>query len=392
MPPLLTSQHAPNDYAANHALVEQAATACENKKGADQGRCVEEKLADHLLTVDERIEQRHQAMHQHASRYWHDYAYARVVDDSPVFPVDKGAFAAYVENLPFYGEPGALPITRSYGAVNGQEAVYGKRIHSLWLLGLRNVCAIATAANPQRVILHSAYFAPPSNLLRMLGQMTNGDLDCRHVRITVLTNSTDTTDLGVVNLLAQQSLKAFQEYYATQRDTTRSPQIEYFEYQTSNREESCVRQKDAPVRHASLHTKVSVFGDDMMIGSANGDVRSYMMDSNNAMLIRNAPHLSMQYRTYIDALLKDTTKVLDRTKYFASKSHDQMIQEDIEEMECSIQKYNLHKHLKPAEIKLAENAIVQLLNEAYRLSQDILAGGRKGEAAEEKYNSLFKPI
>ncbi len=84
----------------------------------------------------------------------------------------------------------------------------------------------------------------------------------------------------------------------------------------------------------------------------------------------------MHYRTYIDALLKDKTKVLDRTKYFASKSHDQMIQEDIEEMECSIQKYNLRKHLKPAEIKLAENAIVQLLNEAYRLSQDILGKGR----------------
>ena len=385
-------QHAPNDYSTNHPLVKHAAAACQDKNGTDQLTCIQEKLADHLLTLDQRIEQRHRTMHQHASQYWHDYQFARVVDESPSFPVDKDAFAAYIENLPFYGKPGDPPVTRSYGAVNGQEAEYGKRIHSLWLLGLQNVCTIATAEKPQQVILHSAYFAPPSNLLRMLGQMTNGDLDCRHVRITVLTNSMDTTDLGVVNLLAQQSLKAFQEYYAGQRHKVMSPQIEYYEYQAPSADESCVRQKGTSVRHESLHTKVSLFGDDIVVGSANGDIRSYMMDSNNAMFIRNAPHLALQYRTYIDNLLKDDSKLRNRTGYFASKSHDEMIQEDVKEMECSIQKYNLRKHLKPEEIKAAQDRIIELLNEAYRLSQAILAGGRKGSVAEARYNRIFKPI
>lgn len=385
-------QHAPNDYSANHTLVKQATTACQDKKGQEQMTCVQEKLADHLATLDQRIEQQHRAMHQHVSRYWHDYPFARAVDESPVFPVDQGAFIAYIENLPFYGKPGDPPTTRSYGAVNGQEAEYGKRIHSLWLLGLRNVCAIATAEKPQRVILHSAYFAPPSNLLRMLGHMTNGDMDCRHVRISVLTNSMDTTDLGVVNLLAQQSLKAFEEYYANQRHRIMSPQIEYYEYQARSAGEPCVRQKDTPIRHVSLHTKVSVFGEDIIIGSANGDIRSYMMDSNNAMIIRNAPNLALRYRTYIDDLLKDTSKLANLTGYFPSKSHDEMIQDDLKDMECSIEKYGLRQHLKPEEIKTAQAQIVELLNEAYSLSREILTGGRKGKAAEEKYNRLFKPI
>ncbi len=385
-------QHAPNDYSTNHTLVKDAAAACQERKGADQLTCVQEKLADHLLTLAQRIEQRHHTMHQHVSQYWHEYQFARAADESPVFPVDAGAFATYVENLPFYGKPGDPPVTRSYGAVNGQEAEYGKRIHSLWLLGLRNVCTIATAENPQRVILHSAYFAPPSNLLRMLAHMTNGDMDCRHVRMTVLTNSMDTTDLGVVNLLAQQSLKAFQEYYAIQRNKTMSPQIEYYEYQLATGDKSCVRQKDTPAQHESLHTKVSLFGDDIVVGSANGDIRSYMMDSNNAMFIRNAPHLALQYRTYIDNLVKENSKLRNRTGYFASKSHEEMIQEDVKEMECSIQKYGLRKHLKPEEIKTAQDRIIELLNEAYSLSKAILAGGREGRAAEARYNKLFKPI
>lgn len=384
--------HAPNDYSTNHTLVKQATAGCQDRKGADQLTCVQEKLANHLLTLAQRIEQRHHEMDERVSQYWHDYPFARAVDESPVFPIDTGAFVTYVENLPFYGKPGDPPVTRSYGAINGQEAEYGKRIHSLWLLGLRNVCTIATAEKPQRVILHSAYFAPPSNLLRMLAHMTNGDMDCRHVRMTVLTNSVETTDLGVVNLLAQQSLKAFQEYYAIQRNKTMSPQIEYYEYQLATGDKSCVRQKDTPAGHESLHTKVSLFGDDIVVGSANGDIRSYMMDSNNAMFIRNAPHLALQYRTFIDHLLKDTSKLHNLTGYFASKSHDEMIQEDLKEMECSIQKYGLRKHLKPEEIKTAQDRIIELLDEAYSLAGEILAGGRGGGAAEARYNRLFKPI
>ena len=386
-------EHAPNDYAANHAILKQAETEwCHNQPQAEQDACILKEFSARAVPLEQRIQNQHDEMKAHAERYWTDYLFAHTVDRSPTFNVDQGAFVAYVENLPFYGQPHDPPITRSYGAVNGQEALYGKRIHSLWLLGLVNACTKATAGAPQRVILHSAYFAPPSNLLSMLAKMTNGDLDCRHVTITVLTNSMATTDLNVVNLLAQQSLKAFQEYYASRRNELTSPRFEYFEYQASTHENACVPQKGHPSQHVSLHTKVSIFADDMIVGSANGDVRSYMMDSNNGMIIRNAPTFMKNYQNYIDELLKDATRVSDLTASFRAMSHDQLIQEDRKALECLIDKYGIRNHLHPTEIKNAEDRVVELINEAYTLSNEILAGGKKGRDAEERYNRIFKPI
>ena len=386
-------QHAPNDYAANHAILKQAEKEwCHEKQQVEQEACILKEFAERAVPLEKRIEARHDEMNANAKRYWKDYPFAHTVDGSPAFHVDDGAFVAYVENLPFYGQPGAPPVTRSYGAVNGQEALYGKRIHSLWLLGLVNACSVGTAEKPQRVILHSAYFSPPSNLLRMLAEMTNGDRDCRHVTITVLTNSMATTDLSVVNLLAQQSLKAFQEYYASRRNVLTSPHVEYFEYQASTPENACVPHKGQPSQHVSLHTKVSLFGDDMIVGSSNGDVRSYMMDSNNGMIIRNAPIFMNHYRMYIDDLLKDGTKTLNLTTSFAAMSHDQLLQEDRKALECLIDKYGVRKHINAAEIKAAEDRVLELMNEAYTLSQAILAGGKNGRAAEERYNRIFKPI
>jgi len=387
-------EHAPNDYAANHALLTQAEKEwCHEKQQAAQEACILNEFAERAVPLGQRIEARYEEMNAHATRYWKDYPFARTVDGSPTFHVDDGAFVAYVENLPFYGQPGAPPVTRSYGAVNGQEAQYGKRIHSLWLLGLVNACSLATAEKPQRVIFHSAYFSQPSNLLSMLAKMTNGDLDCRHVTLTVLTNSMATTDLSIVNLLAQQSIKAYQEYYASQRNVLTSPHVEYYEYQAATTpENACVPHKGQPTQHLSLHTKVSLFGDDMIVGSANGDVRSYMMDSNNGMMIRNAPTFMNDYRMYIDTLLKDGSKTLNLTTSYAAMSHDQLIQEDRKALECLIDKYGVRTHISAAEITSAEDRVVELMNEAYTLSQAILAGGKKGRDAEARYNRIFKPI
>ena len=175
-------QHAPNDYAANHAILKQTEKECRQKKQqAEQEACILTEFAERAVPLEKRIEEQYQNMNAHAERYWKDYSFARTEDKSPAFKVDNGALVAYVENLPFYGQPGDPPITRSYGAVNGQEARYGKRIHSLWLLGMMNACSMGTAEKPQRIVLHSAYFAPPSNLLRMLAEMTGGNRDCRHV-------------------------------------------------------------------------------------------------------------------------------------------------------------------------------------------------------------------
>ena len=116
------------------------------------------------------------------------------------------------------------------------------------------------------------------------------------------------------------------------------------------------------------------------------------MDSNNGMIIRNAPTFMKNYQNYIDELLKDATRVSDLTASFRAMSHDQLIQEDRKALECLIDKYGVRKHLDPTEIKNAEDRVVELINEAYTLSNEILAGGKKGRDAEERYNRIFKPI
>ena len=112
------------------------------------------------------------------------------------------------------------------------------------------------------------------------------------------------------------------------------------------------------------------------------------------MMIRNAPAFMNRYRMYIDDLLKDGTKTLNLTTSYAAMSHDQLIQEDRKALECLIDKYEygVRKHINAAEITSAEDRVVELLNEAYTLSQAILAGGKNGRAAEERYNRIFKPI
>ena len=64
------------------------------------------EFANRAVPLEKRIEERYQEMNAHAERYWKDYPFARTVDQSPTFHVDHGAFVAYVENLPFYGQPG----------------------------------------------------------------------------------------------------------------------------------------------------------------------------------------------------------------------------------------------------------------------------------------------
>ena len=73
-------------------------------------------------------------------------------------------------------------------------------------------------------------------------------------------------------------------------------------------------------------------------------------------------------------------------------SHDQLIQEDRKALECLIDKYGVRNHMDPIEITNAEDRLSKLINEAYTLSNEILAGGRRGRDAEERYNRIFKPI
>ncbi|MBK7962875.1 MAG: phosphatidylserine/phosphatidylglycerophosphate/cardiolipin synthase family protein [Bdellovibrionales bacterium] len=80
----------------------------------------------------------------------------------------------------------------------------------------------------------------------------------------------------------------------------------------------------------SLHTKISVLGDDIIIGSANADVRSYFMDTNNAVMIRNAPNLVADYLAFLNRTQgppqNSSTKFWDMDgAYMVTEQNEQII-------------------------------------------------------------------
>jgi cardiolipin synthase C len=375
-------EHAPNDLVANHDAFAAAEQACQGKGAPpDWDGCVGPEFERRALSLAEREGRRQETMADNSRRYWREYRYATAEDPSLTLGVDPGALLAYAENVPFQGGPGAPPTRRSYGARNGEEAEDGKRIHALWLADLTSACRTATAERPVRVILHQAYFFPSSNLIRQFGRMIDGTIGCPHVTVTVLTNSIETTDLNVVNLAASQAAKAFAEYYQQKRNPARSARFEYFEY------------KKAPeAGPTSLHTKLSVFGGDLLVGSANADVRSYMMDANNGMFIRSAPRFLGEYLRYLDALIADPARTRNATEYFAATPRTEIVAENRLVFRQILQKYRVERWVSAEEQQKAEAAFVEILDRVYALTQEILAGGRTGRADEAEFNRLFKPI
>lgn len=373
-------RHAPNDMAANADAFAEARAACENRPIPERGACVATAFAERALPLAERERQRAETMAARADRYRAHYAYADAPDPKPSIPVDPGALAAYIENVPFMGGPGAPPARRAYGSENGREAMHGKRIHALWLAGMRNACATATADDPKRIVLHHAYFFPPSNLVKAIARTIDGTWDCRHVRLTVLTNSLETTDLSMVNLFARHSAKAFAEYYRERRHPGRSARLEYLEYLATRQEE-----------RLSLHTKVTVLGDDVMVGSANADVRSLMMDTNNAMLLRDAPHFLEAYLAHLDALAAEPGRVADRTAAIAATPRERMLAQDRANFRAMMARYRAERWLDAEQRRRVEATLVDRLDEAYALTRGMLAGAAGTDDAAT-FDRLFKGL
>lgn len=376
-------RHAPNELAANADAFDTAAQFCANVAGEPaREQCVAGEFGRRSQAQSAREDTALATLQRNAARYWADYPYARSVDHAPLYEVDPGALLAYVENLPMAGGPAGLDQTRSYGAVDGAEARSGKRIHGLWLAAMENVCRHATAQAPQRIVIHNAYFAPPANLIERFGKMVTGESPCAHVTVTVLTNSEQTTDLVPVNLLARHILKAFAEFSQQRHDPARGARFEYFEY---------LPPAGYTAGHAteSLHSKVAILGDDLLVGSANADLRSYLMDSNNAIYIRNAPALMSRYRQWVDGMLADPRRTRNQTDFLLTTPHEQLIAEDRRTLRAIVDRYGAERWLEPAQIQFAEDAVIGLLRRVHALTHGILSGDQ-AQAAE--YNRAFKGI
>jgi len=371
-------QHAPNDFIANY---QNAGETC-SKEGDHSEACVNRKIQARGEDLGERIAREKKKMDHNAKIYAADYLPKISRSSWPSFELDREALLAYLENLPFTKD--TVPLQRHYGAAVGQEAQNGKYIHDVWLKALPDVCLASSAEHPKQVLLHNAYFYPSSNLTYVLSRMVDGTLDCSHVTVTVLTNSTATTDLNIVNTMAGQALKAFTEFYQKSARPDRSAKFQYYEYRTPPGQDNL-----------SLHSKVSVLGDDIIIGSANADVRSFMMDSNDAMFIRRAPNFVRAYLSFVQGMLDDPNRTTRLNDYFINTPRETMIQEDVKNFGLLMKKYHADKHLDAQEQGQLEARFVEILNDAYRMTLGSIDPGisaSEREKNQNEFNEWFQPI
>lgn len=378
-------RHAPNDFVV---ATKAAAAACETAPQRDDNaaaRCRDTALAKaRQRKLSQRLAGERRRMLANASTFLTRYRPAAAKDRSPQFAVDPSAVLHYIENLPLQRRPDSTSNQRGYGADNGREGDSGKHIHALWLSALREVCTLAEMDRPQRVIMHNAYFFPPSNLWERAARMIDGSEDCGDVTITVLTNSIETTDLNVVNIAARHSIKAFADFAKQSRHPQRGARFEYYEY---------LPPADAGGSQLSLHSKVLLIGPHLFIGSANADVRSYMMDTNNGLLIRNAPTLVSTYGDWVQSLLDDPSLTRDKTTYFQSTPRPQMLQEDKQTLRSILAKYRAERWIKDVNQQQSlENALENILDKIYSDTRSGLGDDGKGRKAQERFNETFKTI
>jgi phosphatidylserine/phosphatidylglycerophosphate/cardiolipin synthase-like enzyme len=376
-------QHAPNDLIANLNGHHAAEVACADEKGKETyDPCVDREYQARFQDLPTRMDQRQQTLNAHARIYQNVYVPTIAAEPaSPNFAVDRDASVFYLENLPFDRHLAAAERRRHYGARNGHEGEDGKAIHEVWLRSLAETCGEASPDRPRRVILHNAYFFPPADLIYAFAQMVSGEWECGGVTIDVLTNSVDTTDLSPINIAWRHAMKAFSEFYEKEHDAQRGATFAYHEYRA--------RQGSA---NLSLHTKVSVFGDSLVVGSANDDVRSFMMDTNNGLYIRHAPQLVANYTRFVDHLLHDPAMTEDQTDYFRRTPRAAIIEEDKATLHQIMDKYRVSNRVTPEQQAELEARFLEALDRVYALATGSLRGGHAGNDAREEFNQLFKPL
>jgi phosphatidylserine/phosphatidylglycerophosphate/cardiolipin synthase-like enzyme len=379
-------QHAPNEALAT---MKYAAEKCNDVKpdGKTQHElCIEgamQKLTQ--IPLADRVKDRSNLTDTHASEYRQQYKAKSVAARSKQFSIDDSAQVYYVENLPFNIAMPETSLERELGAINEYEGDSGKHIHATWLAALNNVCQQAIVAgksgmSPKDIVLHNAYLFLPSNILAQLAKMSDGRVPCGNVNIAIVTNSIQTTDLNIVNILSRHSMKAFFDHINNNRDISSGANIKYYEYASGNADSKL-----------SLHTKISVFGDDLFVGSANADVRSYMMDTNNGLFIRQAPNLVKDYVSWVKNLIT-TKQVVSVDQYFVTTERDQILKEDLLTVDATLAKYKAERWLKEDDKPELKQHIIDLLDQVYNLSIEIVSKKGGSSRAQAQYNSLFKTI
>lgn len=372
------------DLVANPIAFQRALGACrvdlvgDESSRAELGACVEQQLP--LQSEFRNLSQREDAqldnMKIKADKATTEYlpsvqftstwkpagSYSDEIDPQDL---NTGLFA-YIENVPYRRSIPAEKRTRTYGADNGSELKSGKGIHDVWNRGLQAACS---SGRPQRVILHTAYLILPSNLMRTIAKMIDGTWDCRNVHVTFLTNSIYTTDLSPINVAALYQLGALFEVYNRRAslfgiDATKyAAQLDHFEY----------KQIPGGISTISLHTKVSVLGDVMIIGSANGDVRSYFMDTNNGFVVSQAPRLVSDYTSFVERILADPNQTTNLTNHFTNRSLESIDMEAEQTVRAILEAFEFGRKMSPERKEKIVSAVKTLGSQIHKLSLKILA-------------------
>ena len=223
----------------------------------------------------------------------------------------------YVENLPFSQVNNTAPQTRSFGSTYDHEVTHGKGIHKVWRAALQNACEQSNqTGEPTEVIIHQGYFAPPMGITHEMNRLIKAN-ECPNVTVKLYTNSILSTDLIPINLIGRRMLFSMNQH----NKDMKSDKFQYFEYNVDTlsnivaHKYSYAGDPEGRLKsYFSLHTKVMIFGNDIYIGSANTDFRSYLMDTNNGVFIKNAPELVARYKAFLKELA--TNKIVAPAKDF----------------------------------------------------------------------------
>lgn len=286
----------------------------------------------------------------------------------------------YVENVPYdlSIDMSANAHKRSFGSEYGKEIEHGKMIHKLWEDAIEAACAKSeNSEEPIEVIIHQGYFAPSEGMVLEMNRLMNEKI-CPNVKLKLYTNSITTTDLTPINFIGRRQLHALIQ----KNSSFKTDRFEYYEYSkdklsTIVKDTFTASDGSGGKGSYSLHTKVIIFDDDIYLGSSNAEFRSYMMDTNNGVFIKDVPELIKTYKDHF-ATLKDRNILVDAKQSLYFKDLKELRAQEEKDITELRQRYDLDNRSFMVKRKAQfEYAIKQLYNTLDQVSSEMKKSVRK---------------
>lgn len=257
----------------------------------------------------------------------------------------KNQATYYVQNVPYN-----LTIAnrgnfkgRKFGSEHGKEIEHGKMIQKVWEDAFQAACAESNQTKkPVEVIIHQGYFSPTENVVHQMNKLMN-DKICPNVTLKIYSNSIATTDLTPINFIGRRQM----QYLLQHNKEFKSDRFKYFEYNKERLTQEVLDNfsTETNVKNVgsfSLHSKVMIFNDDIYIGSANAEFRSYMMDTNNGVFIKDAPELVTAYKQLFKEL-EAKNIVVDAKQNISFKDTKQLRAQEQKDIEALLQRYSVNE-------------------------------------------------